>query len=154
VIADPLRITKPVGDDSTGLGADATPAADPALEPQPIDTTDPEDNGVDNGGAALPDATPAAKPAIQNPQDLYSVLLAHGYGVDILKNDAQGNLVFYVTAPGNPKEADLLLVDATYGKVKERKHILAYGYEQPKTYASRYAPAYASEDNCEQDAGY
>jgi len=154
VIIDPSGITKPVGDDSTGLGADATPPLDPALEPQPTDATKPEFDGVDNGGAGAPEATPAAKPAIQSPQDLYSVLLTHGYGVEILKNDAHGNLVFYVTSPGNHKEADLLVVDAEDGKVWERKHILASGYERPHTYAQRYASAYDSEDNCDQSAAY
>ena len=153
-IVDLSGISKPVGDDSTGPGADATPPLDPALEPQPTDATEPAADGVDNGGAGVPEASPAAKPAIQSPQDLYSVLLTHGYGVEILKHDAHGNLVFYVTSPGNPKEADLLLVDAEYGKVKERKHILAYGYERPQAYAPRYASAYASEDNCDQSAAY
>ena len=40
------------------------------------------------------------------------------------------------------------------GKVKERKHIPAYGYERPQASAPRYTSAYASEDNCDQSAGY
>jgi hypothetical protein len=84
--------------------------------------------------------------------NLYSVLLAHGYGVVILNSDAYGNLVFYVTTPGYPNEADLLLVDAQYGHVLERKHIAAYtyDYDQNAAYAPYYAPVYAGNDNCER----
>jgi len=93
-------------------------------------------------------------PAIGNPNDLYKLLTGHGYGVEVLKHDAQGNLVFYVTKPGNAKEADLLLVDATYGKVIERKHIAAYGYERPAPHAPRYSADSSGDDNCEPTAGY
>jgi hypothetical protein len=88
--------------------------------------------------------------------NLYSVLLAHGYGVVILNSDAYGDLVFYVTTPGYPGEADLILVDAQYGQVLERKHIVAYTYEYDQTpdYPARYAPIYAGNDNCDHYAGY
>jgi len=151
LIADPAGIAAPAGDPGTEVGAAGSPAAGPAPEPQPVDA-------VDNGGGAAPeapaDATAAAKPAIQSPEDLYKVLVAHGYSVEILKHDSHGNLVFYVTGPGHPKEADLLVVDGEYGKVKERKHVVAYGYDRPATYAPRYAPAYVNDDNCDQQAGY
>jgi hypothetical protein len=163
VIANPSELTTPAGTDGGASGsAGATPAAVPAAGPQPVDVSGPAVNGGDNGGAPASEAPAGAAPAnpapvIQTPANLYSVLIAHGYGVEILQSDASGNLVFYVTTPGNPEEADLLLVDAEYGKVLERKHIAAYayGYDHAATYAPRYAPAYASnDDNCDHDAGY
>lgn len=99
--------------------------------------------------------TPSVSPSlvVSNPDDLYSLLTGRGYGVEILKRDGDGNLVFYVTAPASPKEADLLLVDGTYGKVIERKHIAAYDYH-PAPYTSSYTAAYAADDNCDHTAGY
>ena len=88
--------------------------------------------------------------AIAHPKDLYTLLTSRGYGVDILKRDAHGNMVFYVTIPGNPQEADLLVVDSTYTKVIQRKHIAAYGHERPAPYTT----ASAAGDNCERTAGY
>jgi hypothetical protein len=154
VIANPSELTTPVGTDGTDVGA---AGASPTADPLPVDASEPAVNGSDNGGASPVDAAPAKPaPVIQAPMNLYSVLIAHGYGVEILKRDAYGNLVFYVTTPGYPREADLLLVDAQYGKVVERKHIAAYsyGYDHVATYTPRYAPAYASNDNCDHDAGY
>src|SRR5206468_12987026 len=104
--------------------------------------------------APVTPAAPASAPVIANPNDLYSLLTGRGYGVEILKRDASGNLVFYVTAPASPKEADLLLVDGTYGKVIERKHIAAYGYARPAPRTPAYTPAYAGEENCDHTAGY
>lgn len=158
VIANPLPLTTPVGTDGTDTGAVGVPAGGV----QPVDASEPAVSGGDNGGAPASgspaDAAPATPaPVIQTPTSLYSVLIAHGYGVEILKTDAHGNLVFYVTTPGNPQEADLLLVDAQYGKVLERKHIAAYtdGYDHAAAYAPRYAQAYASNyDNCDHYAGY
>ena len=48
----------------------------------------------------------------------------------------------------------LLLVDATYGKVIERKHVAAYDYERPAPYTPRSASHYAGDENCEPTAGY
>jgi hypothetical protein len=100
----------------------------------------------------VPPSSPAL--AVANPNDLYTLLTGRGYGVEILKRDQSGNLVFYVTVPSQPNVADLLLVDGTYGKVLERKHIAGYGYDHPATYAPSYAASYASEDNCDHAAGY
>ena len=97
---------------------------------------------------------PTAAPAVQSPSDLYSLLTGRGYGVEILKRDQYGNLVFYVTVPGQSQEADLLLVDGTYGKVLDRKHIAAYGYDHPASYAPSYAAAYAGDANCNHAASY
>ena len=99
-------------------------------------------------------AAPAPVAAVAPPRDLYTVLTGRGYGVEILKRDAHGNMVFYVTIPGNTKEADLLVVDSTYTKVIQRKHVTAFGYERPATYTPRYSIAYAGEDNCDRTAGY
>ena len=113
---------------------------------------------TDTGDAAAPAVAPAAPAspalAVATPNDLYTLLIGHGYGVEMLKRDQSGNLIFYVTIPGQPNEADLLLVDATYGKVLERKHIAGYGYNHPPAYAPTYAASYASDDNCEHAAGY
>jgi len=95
-------------------------------------------------------AAPAPVAEVAHATDLYTLLTGRGYGVDILKRDASGNMVFYVTIPGNTKEADLLVVDSTYTKIIQRKHIAAYGYERPAQYTS----AYAGEDNCDRTAGY
>ena len=130
----------------------STPAGETAAaDGQPVDPVAPIAPPADLQAAPL---AAAAAPAINSPKDLSTLLTGHGYGVEILKRDASGNLVFYVTTPGNAKEADLLLVDATYGKVIERKHIAAYAYERPAAYAPRYSSASAGDDNCDETAGY
>jgi hypothetical protein len=62
----------------------------------------------------------------------------------------------YVSVPGNTQEADLLLVDGTYGKVLKRQHVTAYShsYERPAPYTPSYVAAYAGEGNCDYTAGY
>ena len=150
VIANPSEITAPAATDNAGV---PPPPSVPAL-PQPIATPQVSDNGA---APASPPPADAGKPApvTGGPNDLYSTLIAHGYGVEILNGDAYGNLVFYVTTPGN-QEADILLVDATTGKVLERKHVAAYTYadDQAPAYAPSYAPRYASSDNCDHYSGY
>jgi hypothetical protein len=49
--------------------------------------------------------SPAANPvpATGGPSNLYSTLIAQGFGVEILNSDPSGNLVFYVTTPSDPK---------------------------------------------------
>jgi hypothetical protein len=132
--APPVAVTPPAGPE---IAADAGQADVAAVKAAPVI-------------ASLAPAAPAPAPVVANPNDLYSLLTGRGYGVEILKRDASGNLVFYVTAPASPKEADLLLVDGTYGKVIERKHVAAYGYERP----APYTPAHAGDENCDQTAGY
>jgi len=156
----PLIVSAPEGlstpadvavDTGTPAAADVTPAAAVAAADDGQPATDTKD------AAVIASVAPAAIPtmAVANPNDLYSVLTGHGYGVQILKRDGHGNLVFYVTASATPKDADLLLVDGTYGKVIERKHVAAYGYVRPAApYTPRYAATYAGDDNCDQTAGY
>jgi hypothetical protein len=144
IVNAPEGLSTPAGETT---GADAQPA-DPVAPLAPAGADQSPD-----GARAAPLAA-AAAPAVQNPKDLYTLLTGHGYGVEILKRDANGNLVFYVTTPGNAKAADLLLVDVTDGKVIERKHIATYAYDRPSAYTPRYATAYAGGDDCEHTAGY
>jgi hypothetical protein len=147
-LTTPAEITTDAG---TPPVADATPVAPIAA----VDDGQPATDAVKDAPVTA-SVAPAASPAlvVANPNDLYSILTGRGYGVEILKRDGHGNLVFYVTAPASPKEADLLLVDGTYGKVIDRKHVAAYGYERPAAYAPRYTASYASDDNCDHTAGY
>ena len=150
VIANPSDIATPAGTDN----ANATPGG-VAVAPQPIATP----QVTDNSGAPVSPTPPAvtnAASAAAGPMNLYSTLIAHGYGVEILNSHAQGDLVFYVTAPGVANEADLLLIDAKTGNVLERKHVAGYGYayEAAPAYAPSYAPRYAGGDNCNQYNGY
>jgi hypothetical protein len=160
-------ITAPAGNpgaDSGAAAADAgqlpaaLPPANPGVQAVAVETGQPAAGGIDTGAVAVAPAAPAAPSipaiAVANPNDLYTLLTGRGYGVEILKHDQFGNLVFYVTMAGQPNEADLLLVDGTYGKVLEHKRIAAYGYDHPATYAPSYAASYASEDNCDHTAGY
>ena len=145
----PLIASAPEG---LSTPADVTAAdAQPAEPVAPIASADADQSPDDVQAAPV---TASAAPAVASPNDLYTVLTGHGYGVQILKRDGHGNLIFYVTAPASPKEADLLLVDGTYGKVIERKHIAAYGYDHPAPYTPRYTASYAREDNCDHTAGY
>lgn len=150
VIANPSEIAAPAVGDNAG----ATPAG-LAASPPPIATPQASDNG---GAPPSPPPVVVAKPApvAGGPIDLYSTLIAHGYGVEIMKFDPQGELVLYVTTPGTPAEADILLVDSRDGKLLERKHVAAYTYadDQAPAYAPRYAPRYAAGDNCDQYNGY
>jgi len=135
----------------------STPADVTAADAQPADPVAPiapADAGQSADDVQAAPVTASAAPAVASPSDLYSVLTGHGYGVQILKRDGHGNLVFYVTAPATPKEADLLLVDGTYGKVIQRKHIAVYGYDHPAPYTPSYTASYTSEDNCDHTAGY
>jgi hypothetical protein len=174
IVAAPSGIATPASD--PGAGA-ATPSADAAASPAGVPPAiaspaadagapaasagggQPGQPGADSGAAAafVPPAAPiapTAASAVQSPSDLYSLLTGRGYGVEILKRDQYGNLVFYVTVPGQSQEADLLLVDGTYGKVLDRKHIAAYGYDHPASYAPSYAAAYAGDANCNHAASY
>jgi hypothetical protein len=159
----PAGVSGPVGGSASGAvvaGSSAAPAAAGPALPPPVNVGPAASSGDNGGAAASPataDAAPAkSAPAVQTPMNLYSVLLAHGYGVVILNSDAYGDLVFYVTTPGYAGEADLLLVDPQYGRVLERKHIAAYTYDYDQTpdYPARYAPIYAGNDNCDHYAGY
>ena len=114
-------------------------------------------------GLGRPAASGAWAPAVagvNSPDDLYKLLTGRGYGVEISKHDAYGDVIFYVTIPGHPEDAYLLTVDGEYGKVKYTKHIAAYGYghsysdDHSATYAPRYSPAYGSDDNCDYGTGY
>jgi hypothetical protein len=167
IVNPPSGIAASASDPGADTGAPAAdagqlPAALPPADPGPkvpaVDNGQPATGGVDTGAAAVAPAAPVppSSPAlaVANPNDLYTLLTGHGYGVEILKRDQSGNLVFYVTIAGQPNEADLLLVDGTYGKVLERNHIAAYDYDHPATYAPSYAASYASEDNCDHAAGY
>lgn len=158
--AFPLIATAPAGlttpadvaaDTGTPPAADTTPAAPIAAanDGQPA-------SEAAKDAPVIASVAPATGPAlvVANPNDLYSLLTGRGYGVEILKRDGHGNLVFYVTAPATPEEADLLLVDGTYGKVIERKHVAAYGYDHAAPYTPSYTASYASEDNCDHTAGY
>ena len=90
-----------------------------------------------------------------------------GFGVEIVKKDGNGDLLYHVTIPGNAKDGYLLTVDGEHGKVKERKYISAYDYSQtfryhapathaPATYAPSYSysPASGSDDNCDYGSDY
>jgi len=145
----PLIASAPEG---LSTAAEVTAAdAQPAEPVARITSADADQSPADVQAAPV---TASAAPAIANPNDLYSLLTGRGYGVQILKRDGHGNLVFYVTAPASPREADLLLVDGIYGKVIERKHIAAHGYDRPAPYTPSYTASYASEDNCDHTAGY
>jgi hypothetical protein len=152
-LANPSDLTTPAGTDGTDAGAGAAPAADPAGG-APADPSPGADNG--NGGAVqVAAAVPAGPaPAIQTPGSLYQVLVAHGYGVDIVKRDARGDLVFYVTTPAAPGAGDLLLVDAENGRVLERKHVAAFAF--PHRHVVAYVPDYAQghDDGCDHGGGY
>jgi hypothetical protein len=167
IVNSPSGITAPASDPGADTGAPAAdagqllaalPPADPGAQVPAVDNGQPAAGGVDTGAAAPAPAAPVAPSspalAVANPNDLYTLLTGRGYGVEILKRDQSGNLVFYVTIAGQPNEADLLLVDGTYGKVLERKHVAAYGYDHPATHAPSYAASYTSEDNCDHAAGY
>jgi len=158
--AFPLIATAPAGlttpadvaaDTGTPPAVDTTPAA-------PIAAADDGQPATDLAQAApvIASVAPTTTPAliVANPNDLYSLLTGRGYGVEILKRDGHGNLVFYVTAPATPQEADVLLVDGTYGKVIERKHVAAYGYDHSAPYPPSHTASYASDDNCDHTAGY
>jgi len=162
--AFPLIVNPPSGiaasaSDTGAPAADAgqLPAALPPADPGPqvpaVDSGQPNTGAADTGVAAVaPAAPPSPVLAVANPNDLYTLLTGRGYEVQILTRDQSGNLVFYVTIPGQPNDADLLLVDG-YDKVLERKHIAGYGYDHPVIYAPTYAASYASED-CDHAAGY
>jgi hypothetical protein len=161
--AFPLIASAPEGlTTPADVTADAGNPASPAVDAQPAAPIAPIASGdagqpADAAQAApiTASATPAA-PAVDNPKDLYSLLTGRGYGVEVLKRDAYGNLVFYVSVPGNTQEADLLLVDGTYGKVLKRQHVAAYShsYERPAPYTPSYVASYAGEENCDYTAGY
>jgi len=142
----PLIDSAPEGLSTLADSGDQKKAA-PAVETQPVVPIVSADADLSTDDVK---AAPAA-PAIANPKDLYTLLTGRGYVVEILKRDASGNMAFYVTIPGNTKEADLLVVDSTYTKVLQRKHITANGYDQRP---AAYAPRYAATDNCEYTAGY
>jgi hypothetical protein len=150
VIANPSDIATPAGTDNANAAAGGVTAP-----PQPIATPQVADNGGAPVSPTPPDASKPA-PATGGAMSLYSTLIAHGYGVEVLNADAPGDLIFYVSTPGNANEADLLLIDASTGKVLEWKHVAGYGYayEQTPAYAPAYAPRYASRDNCNQYNGY
>jgi len=155
LVADaPAGLTTPA-DVTAGAGNPASPAIDaqPAAPVAPIASAD---AGQLADVAQAAPITASATPAIDNPKELYSLLTGRGYGVEVLKRDAYGNLIFYVSIPGNTQEADLLLVDGTYGKVLKRQHVAAYGhsYERPAPYTASYVAAYAGGENCNYAAGY
>jgi len=170
-IATPVKFTDAGADQTAGGKAFPLIASAPQGLTTPADVTADADDSIVEGAAAVatkaaipaePVATvadeqaapitaaPAPVAAIAHPKDLYTLLTSRGYGVDILKRDAHGNMVFYVTIPGNPQEADLLVVDSTYTKVIQRKHIAAYGHERPAPYTT----ASAAGDNCDRTSGY
>jgi hypothetical protein len=149
--------------------AAADPAPPPAIQGIPAASGAPANAGQPAAGAAATPAAPAiaaapaapaaspapAVAAVSSPDDLYKLLTGRGYGVEISKHDAYGDVIFYVTIPGYPQDAYLLTV-GQYGKVKETKHIAAYGYGHSYSYdhSAKYAPAYGSDDNCDYGTGY
>jgi len=155
-----------------GLPVAADPAPQPAIQGAPAASGAPADAGQPAAAAtpaapaiAAAPSAPAASPApavagVNSPDDLYKLLTGRGYGVEISKRDAYGDVIFYVTIPGHPEDAYLLTVDGEYGRVKERKHIAAYdyghsySYDRPATYAPHYSPAYGGDDNCDYGTGY
>ena len=184
VIAPSGGIASPAGDASADADAPAADAgAPPAVDAQPADPVAPADPAApeappaaaapaDAGeaatGAPVDHAAPAAPAtaAVKNPKDLFNLLTDKGFGVEIVKKDGNGDLLYHVTIPGNAKDGYLLTVDGEHGKVKERKYISAYDYSQtfryhaPATYAPSYSysPASGSDDNCDyssnDSAGY
>jgi len=174
VIAPPGGIASPTGDESADAGApaaDAGKAADPVAPAAPADEAPAAAAApADAGPAAAPveQAAPAAAPAapataaVKNPKDLFHLLTDKGFGVEIVKKDGNGDLLYHVTIPGNAKDGYLLTVDGEYGKVKERKYISAYDYSQafryhaPATHAPSYSysPASGSDDNCDFGSDY
>jgi hypothetical protein len=151
VIANPANIAATAAADSAAVA----PAGAAAL-PQPAVTPQVSDNGAAPlSPQPLEAAAPA--PATGGATGLYATLIAHGFGVEILNFNAHDKLVFYVTTPGNPAEADLLLVDAKYGRVLERKHVAAYadGYDQQTpAYADGYGRNAAGDDGCNHYSDY
>lgn len=108
--------------------------------------------------AETPIAPPAKAPAatVDTAEGLLTILTDKGYKVDVLKTDAHGRQVFYVT-PADGSYAYLLLVDA-YGKVLNKRAVSVStvadnGYEAPAydtpTYANSYTPAPAYDDGYE-----
>ena len=185
IIAPPGGIATPAGGSTADAGAPAADAgAPPAIGPQPADPATPAapaaaptDSGapatgdagkgaasvapIDQAAPAAPTGAPAVA-AVKNPKDLFNLLTDKGFGVEIVKKDGNGDLLYHVTIPGNAKDGYLLTVDGEYGKVKERKYISSYDYSHsfsyhaPATYAPSYgaSPAYGSDDNCDYGSDY
>jgi hypothetical protein len=154
IASAPSGLTTPP--DVAGETADATPVdAAPVAKTkavasvEPIVSASPERQADAPRSASIAADTAPTAVSIANPGELYSLLTGRGFGVQILKRDAYGNLVFYVTIPGKV-EADLLLVDGTYGKVIKRRHLDGH----PAPYTPSYATAYADKENCDHTAGY
>jgi hypothetical protein len=149
VTPSPQASLPATGNGGSGIvNADAAPAANPDAGTPPVIASAPAAAAADGAaGSEPPVAAAAAAPAsaVQNPTDLYTLLTGRGYRIQIMDHQVNGNLVFYVTIPGDAKDADLLLVDATYGKVIDRKHIATSSY---------HTVSYAAGDNCEHFAGY
>lgn len=169
----PANAGAPVGVAAGAAGAPpaiAQPPADPAPAAAPPPDAAPATGDAGNGAAsgAPVEATPAAPApapavaAVKNPKDLFNLLTDKGFGVEIVKEDGNGDLLYHVTIPGNAKDGYLLTVDGEYGRVLERKYISSYDYSQsfsyhaPTTYAPSYSysPAYGSDDNCDYASGY
>jgi hypothetical protein len=142
--------------------ADANPPQEPAAIAAPADDTSGAADPVASAGDDQPDeaAPPAAKPAptgINSPSDLYATLTGRGYGVEVLRRDYNGNLVFLVTVPGRANDAYLLVVDRQYGKVLVRREInlAAYGYGKVEVYhAPAYSQSYRDDRSDEAETGY
>jgi hypothetical protein len=147
------------------LEAKGNPAPEDTFEPAPIDFAEtapvPAPETIESAPAETAAPETSAAPAIatvNTPQDLYTLLTSRGYGVEVIKRDGNGNLVFLVKSPDHATNGYVLLVDGQYGKVLYRKNIdlAAYGDGSDETYVEpSYTPAYNGGDNCETESyGY
>lgn len=141
--------------------ADLTPGQ--PIEPAPIAAPiEPEVEAVAEVPAeTIPAPAPAPKAtekSVAGATSLFNILSERGFDVEILKQDADGNYVFYVTEK-NGEIATLLLVDGEYGKVLQRREVrIASSYDDGYDGGYSEAPAYSARedygDNCETGGGY
>ena len=149
--------------------ADATPPQDTAPVDQTVETasatadTDvtatasdatPTDTASDDAAPASSEPAPAG---VDNPRGLYTMLTDRGYGVEIVKRHADGNLVFLVTESGHD-QSYLLLVDGHYGKVLARRSVdlssYASSYHEEHYPVVSYTYNTDTSDNCDYGYGH
>jgi hypothetical protein len=146
--------------------ADAGPVDDEPKTPTLVQDPEPTEEPADTESLAeteiAPEPTPAEKPStvVRSPNDLYRLLIARGYQVDVLHRDYYGDYVFLVT-PSRGAHGYLLVVDGHRGKVIDKRTIrladYGFGYGQVSGHGDAYTPVrrhyrYAAADNC--DTGY
>jgi len=88
----------------------------------------------------------------RNPSPRASIrsLIASGYGVEILKRDWHGNLVFYFTTPGMGRRRDLLVFDARVRQGQGTQARPRLRLRAPQAHARATRRPTPSDDNCDQ----